>query len=175
MPRTNEDRSDGVDAVFDALHGNIDLSDFGDCNAQIQKIVSAPFVQRLRRIKQLGFVSQNFLSAQHNRYSHALGTIHIMRRLIAQVDGEGSIFQRALGSIQDLTGDNSFRLENAATHVKQHLLVAAAIQDVGELPYERATAKIFLPSDAMRGILRDARIDLNQLTNKDLFTLYFEP
>lgn len=166
----------GVDAVFDALHGNIELSDFDKEHAgQIRAIISAPFVQRLRRIKQLGFVSQNFLSAQHNRYSHALGTIHIMRKLINRVDQGSDLFTRALQGVQELTNDKSFlkSKSRAVDRLKQHMLVAAAIQDVGELPYEKATAKIFAPGDGVRGTLRDAGVDLNQMTDKDVFTLSF--
>lgn len=167
----------GVDAVFDALHGNIELSDFDKERAgQIRAIISAPFVQRLRRIKQLGFVSQNFLSAQHNRYSHALGTIHIMRKLINRVDQGSDLFNRALKGVQELTGDRSFsrsRASKSAARLKQHMLVAAAIQDVGELPYEKATAKIFTPGDRVRGTLGDAGVDLDQMTDKDAFTLSF--
>jgi HD superfamily phosphohydrolase len=179
MSRRAENRSDGVDPVFDALHGNIQLSDLDDGNAHLQRIVSAPFVQRLRRIKQLGFVSQNFLSAQHNRYSHALGTIEMMRRLIARLDGDASVFEQALPGIKQLTGDRTFNRgtpderRRAVDHVKQHLLVAGAIQDVGELPYERATARVFSPGQAIRGTLRNAAVDLSQIKNKDLFTLYF--
>ena len=180
MPPVDEDNSDGVEVVIDALHGKIDLSDFieGGRN-QIQRIISAPFVKRLRRIKQLGFVSQNFLSAQHNRYSHALGTVHIMRKLLARLDREDSLLVRALSNVHHLTSDDSFTSETvtekrrAIDRLKHHLLVAAAIQDVGELPYEKATAQTFVPGDAVREPLRNAGVDLAQMKNKDLFTLFF--
>jgi HD superfamily phosphohydrolase len=180
MSPVGQDSSDGVEVVIDALHGKIDLSDFIDGGRnQIKKIVSAPFVKRLRRIKQLGFVSQNFLSAQHNRYSHALGTIQIMRKLVGRLDRDDSVLDRALSSVHDLTGDDSFKFTNPAEkqraidRLKHHLLVTAAIQDVGELPYEKATARTFVPGDAVREPLRNAAVDLSQMRNKDIFSLYF--
>jgi HD superfamily phosphohydrolase len=170
---------DGVGAVVDALHGHIDLSDaVSDADNQIQRIVSAPFVKRLRRIKQLGFVSQNFLSAQHNRYSHALGTIEIMRKLLANGNVE-AMLARSLNVVLELTGDNIFRgsgpqaKSKAIDRLKQHLLVVAAIQDVGELPYENATARTFVPGHAIRTSLRNTAVDLSQMKRKDQFTLHF--
>src|SRR5262249_28191943 len=108
-----EDYSDGVGAVFDALHGKIDLSDVTDDGAnQIHRIISSPFVKRLRRIKQLGFVSQNLLSAQHNRYSHALGTIQIMRKLVDRPGVEQALSD-ALPSVVNLTDNDIFHVSEA--------------------------------------------------------------
>jgi HD superfamily phosphohydrolase len=170
---------DGVGAVVDALHGHIDLSDtVSDADHQIQRIVSAPFVKRLRRIKQLGFVSQNFLSAQHNRYSHALGTLEIMRKLLANGKVE-AMLARSLKAVLDLTGDSRFRgsgrqaISKGVERLKQHLLITAVIQDVGELPYENATARTFAPGDAIRASLRNTAADLSQMKRKDQFTLHF--
>ena len=175
----NRDISDDVETVFDALHGSIDLSDYGDAPGQIYKIISSPFLQRLRRIKQLGFVSQNFLSAQHNRYSHALGTVHIMRKVVGHLESHSPFFERVLPAIKELTGDDIFLRAKgpgrakAVQLVKQHLLVCAAIQDVGELPYENATGRIFRPGKAIQNVVKNSGIDVSQLSNKDIFTLFF--
>ena len=52
---------------------------------QIRGLLKAPYMRRLRRVKQLGFVSQSFLSAEHNRYAHALGTMHMMRGITTRL------------------------------------------------------------------------------------------
>jgi HD superfamily phosphohydrolase len=168
-----------VDGVFDALHGNVALSDFTkiggliDPNkkgiARIRKIITAPFMQRLRRVKQLGFVSQNFLSAQHNRYSHALGTMHIMRKLIDHLDHSGSLTP-LLPAIKPFPPSPPV---GELAWLKQHLLVAALIQDIGELPYERATAGIFLPNQTIVDTVASSGIDMIRLKNKHIFTLFF--
>lgn len=174
-----ENDNDGVETVFDALHGTIDLSDAYETDSpQIQNIVSSPFVQRLRRIKQLGYVSQNFLSAQHNRYSHALGTLHMMRKLLDRLE-RSSLFEDAIPAIGALTGDKYYDditpdgKKNSINRIKQHLLVAAVVQDVGELPYEKATGRIFSPGASIKEVVQTSGVDVKQLQNKDLFTLYF--
>lgn len=42
-------------------------------------------VQRLRRVKQLGLASLVFPGAEHSRFSHALGTAHVMTRLLERI------------------------------------------------------------------------------------------
>jgi len=42
-------------------------------------------VQRLRRIKQLGLTSLAYPGADHTRFSHAIGTAHVMSRLLARI------------------------------------------------------------------------------------------
>ncbi|MBV9992060.1 MAG: TIR domain-containing protein [Alphaproteobacteria bacterium] len=172
MPSNHQSGSVGV--VFDALHGNINLTDFHPDHAgQAEKVASSPFMKRLQRIKQLGFVSQNFLSAQHNRYAHALGTAHIMRRLVERVEA-ARLFDNALPPVQALTGNDRFAssLPKAPDYLKQHMLIAALIQDVGELPYETASAGLFRPGGTIHSVLANADVDLNQMADKHQFTLY---
>ncbi|MET0596155.1 MAG: HD domain-containing protein [Polyangiaceae bacterium] len=51
----------------------------------IERLLETPEVQRLRRIRQLGVTSLAFPGAEHTRFSHALGTAHVMRRLLARL------------------------------------------------------------------------------------------
>ena len=67
---------------FDAIHGDIDIRDATDSSTEtITKLLKSPVLERLRRIKQLGFTSHSYPSADHSRYAHALGTMHMMRML----------------------------------------------------------------------------------------------
>ena len=51
-------------------------------------------VQRLRRIKQLGVTSLAFPGAEHTRFAHALGSAHIMKRLLRRLrDAYGDLPQ----------------------------------------------------------------------------------
>jgi uncharacterized protein len=59
---------------------------FGFINLQseiIFDLIEHPFMQRLRRIKQLGFSHLVFPGANHTRFEHVLGTSHLMRQAIS--------------------------------------------------------------------------------------------
>lgn len=78
----------------DAVHNMISLHretegmtvnpvDWGD--ALLLDLIDTPEMQRLRRISQLGPASQVYPSAEHSRFSHALGTMHLAKRILATV------------------------------------------------------------------------------------------
>jgi HD superfamily phosphohydrolase len=59
---------------------------FGFINIQSELVfdlIEHPFLQRLRRIKQLGFSYLVFPGANHSRFEHALGASHLMRQAIS--------------------------------------------------------------------------------------------
>lgn len=65
---------------------------FGFINIQSELIfdlIEHPFLQRLRRIKQLGFSYLVFPGANHSRFEHALGTTHLMRQAISVLHLKG--------------------------------------------------------------------------------------
>lgn len=59
----------------------VDWVDWGD--ALLLDLIDTPEMQRLRRISQLGPASQVYPSAEHSRFSHALGTMHLAKRILA--------------------------------------------------------------------------------------------
>ncbi len=46
----------------------------------IWKILEHPYFQRLRRISQLGLSSLVYPGANHNRFHHAIGSMHLMQK-----------------------------------------------------------------------------------------------
>jgi hypothetical protein len=56
--------------IRDSVHGNLYLDDF-----EI-KLADTPQVQRLRRVKQLGFTNLVYPGANHSRFEHSIGTMH---------------------------------------------------------------------------------------------------
>jgi HD superfamily phosphohydrolase len=65
--------------VRDPVHGSIKILD------EEISIIEAPFFQRLRNIKQLGFSEYIFPGATHTRYIHSIGVMDISTKVFHQV------------------------------------------------------------------------------------------
>lgn len=52
-------------------------------------LLSHPYFQRLRRIKQLGLTHYVYPGAQHTRFQHALGAMHLMQQAIEVLRSKG--------------------------------------------------------------------------------------
>lgn len=104
------------DRVFrDPVHGLIEFR--GAEDQEISGLLDTRAVQRLRRIKQMGFAWLVYPGAEHSRFGHALGAFHVAQRAIAQL-----------------------RLpEDMALHLK----VAALLHDIGHGPFSHAWEHVF--------------------------------
>ena len=66
----------------DPLHNIISLNEsIGDDQLIVELIDCAEF-QRLRRIKQLGLALFTYQGAEHSRFTHSLGVMHLMTRTL---------------------------------------------------------------------------------------------
>lgn len=102
----------------DPVHG---LVSFESAEQQIiQALLEAREVQRLRRVRQLGLTSLAYPGADHTRFSHALGTAHVMSRYIDRI--------RAVS--QNLPFWQRLTTERA-----RDALAAALLHDVGHGPF----------------------------------------
>ena len=63
--------------IFDPIHRFIELDD-GE-----MRLVGLPAMQRMRRLRQLGLAYLAFPSAEHSRFSHALGALAVGERVLA--------------------------------------------------------------------------------------------
>jgi len=61
--------------IRDSVHGNLQLDEFE------VKLTDTPEIQRLRRIKQLGFTYLVYPGANHTRFEHSIGTMYLASRL----------------------------------------------------------------------------------------------
>ena len=52
-------------------------------------IIEHPYFQRLRRIKQVSMTNLVYPGANHTRFAHSLGAMHLMRRAIQLLRGKG--------------------------------------------------------------------------------------
>ncbi len=120
-------------------------------------LLQTPAVQRLRRIKQLGFSEFVYPGATHTRLSHVLGAMQMARRML-------DVLQRnnAFGEVED------FEKKRTAT------LAAALLHDVGHGPYSHVFEEVcealgiekkhetytleYIDSDPIKSILEKAGI-----------------
>ena len=84
-------------------------------------LVDAPEFQRLRRIKQLGLALYTYQGAEHSRFAHSLGVLHLITRVLDrlgenyQISEEDRAAARAAALLHDV-GHGSF------SHVMENVL-----------------------------------------------------
>jgi len=76
--------------IQDPIHGIIKLEDW------MIEIIDTPQFQRLRRIKQLGFANLVYPGANHTRFEHSLGVMHITRILANRLGFDDEVVAAAL-------------------------------------------------------------------------------
>src|SRR6266581_2202460 len=100
------------------------------------RLIDTPEFQRLRRIRQLGLGLYTYQGAEHSRFTHSLGALHLMTRILDQLTGRHSI-------------DAADRLAARG---------AALLHDVGHGPFSHAMENILgvhHEQMTMRSVLSD--------------------
>ncbi len=67
----------------DPVHGLVDFE--SDESEVVERLLATTELQRLRRIRQLGLTSLAYPGADHTRFSHAIGTAHVMKSFVARL------------------------------------------------------------------------------------------
>ncbi|MEJ7604326.1 MAG: HD domain-containing protein [Kofleriaceae bacterium] len=110
------------DRVFrDPVHG---LIEFKGIDRPLADLLDTHAMQRLRRIKQMGFAWLVYPGAEHSRFGHALGAFHIAQRVTRRLELDARL----------------------SLHVK----VAALLHDVGHGPFSHAWEHVFPGHDHER-------------------------
>ena len=92
--------------IKDSIHGVLKIDEW------MIKILDTPQFQRLRRVKQLGFADLVYPGANHTRFEHSLGVMHICRVLKDRLE------------LDDV------------------VLVAALLHDIGHAPFSHGSARL---------------------------------
>src|SRR6266700_3571936 len=66
----------------DPVHNIIRLRSDTDDGRLLIRLIDTPEFQRLRRIKQLGLGLYTYQGAEHSRFTHSLGALHLMARIL---------------------------------------------------------------------------------------------
>src|ERR1043165_4270879 len=104
----------------DPVHNIITLrNDTAEEDLMIRLIDTAEF-QRLRRIKQLGLGLYTYQGAEHSRFTHSLGALHLMTRILDRISDRVHI----------------------ASEDRAAARAAALLHDVGHGPFSHAMEKV---------------------------------
>ena len=105
--------------INDPVYGFIDIP-----SPLIYDIIEHPYFQRLRRIQQLGLTNYVYPGANHTRFQHALGAMHLMQEAISVLRSKGEV-------ISD---------EEA-----EAVLIAILLHDIGHGPFSHALEHSIIP------------------------------
>ena len=133
MPRRN---------YRDPLHNMISLDDSVPEDALIIELIDTSEFQRLRRIKQLGLAMFTYQGAEHSRFAHSLGVMHLMTRALDLLSSHHPISDEA-------------RVVGRA---------GALLHDVGHGPFSHVIENVFRfhHEDWSRAIVEDPETEVNQ-------------
>ena len=137
--------------IRDPVHGAIVIE------PQERTIIDHPIVQRLRRIKQLGFGDLAFPGATHTRFLHSLGTMEVATRFFDTISprldlqtGKKQEFRRIVrlaGLLHDLGHPPlSHTTEAALAPLPELGLPAPFTADHGQTTHEDMTVKLIIAS-----------------------------
>ncbi|NRA66432.1 MAG: HD domain-containing protein [Pseudobacteriovorax sp.] len=140
------------------VHGSLDITDIED------RVIGHPFFQRLRRIKQLAFLSYVFPGATHTRFEHSLGVMHLAGVAWKKLEINQTRLQTSLAryenfaSIEASKPSADFVLQGTlaptfdyvkdifqSDYILQALRLAALLHDVGHPPFSHSGER-FLPT-----------------------------
>lgn len=110
-------------------------------------VVDHPWIQRLRHIRQLGFVSLVYPGAVHDRFQHSLGVMHLAGRCFAHLVEHGG---------PALAGYDAADL----AHCRRVLRLAGCLHDTGHPPFSHSCEDLLPEIEVVRlpdGWYRDGR------------------
>lgn len=127
----------------DPLHNIISLDESIPEDRLIVDLIDSAEFQRLRRIKQLGLALFTYQGAEHSRFTHSLGVMHVMTRALT-----------LLGSHYPITEEA--RIAGRA---------GALLHDLGHGPLSHVVEKVFHfhHEDWTRRIVLDNATEVNQI------------
>jgi HD superfamily phosphohydrolase len=104
----------------DPVHGFIEVP-----KNFILPLIEHPYLQRLKRIRQLGLSNVVYPGANHTRFSHVLGAMHLTQLALKVLIEKGAVISEA---------------EYLAT------LAAILLHDIGHAPFSHALENVLIPN-----------------------------
>lgn len=113
----------------DPVHNLIHLD---DDDRFLMKLIDTKPMQRLRRVRQLGVSWLTYHGAEHSRFSHSMGVLHVAGKILSTLKKR----YRDNEEVSALLRDN-----------RKTVLAAAILHDIGHAPFSHAMERLF-PANA---------------------------
>ena len=107
----------------------------------LMKLIGAPEVQRLRRIRQLGIGHLVFPGAEHTRFGHALGAMALMQDALSNLADKGT----------PISSEESIAAQ-----------AAAVLHDIGHGPFSHVLEHTFIEGYRHENMSRELMVSLNE-------------
>lgn len=135
----------------DSVHNIIRLNTASEPGTLIVKLIDAAEFQRLRRIRQLGLAHFAYQGAEHSRFTHSLGVMHLASRVLERLEATYDLDE------QDVT---AIRVA-ALLHDTGHGAFSHVIEKIQGFHHEDFSIEAVMSGDTEVGsILRDFSPDL---------------
>ena len=124
-----------IGKIRDPIYGDIHFTDFE------KKIIDHPLFQRLRKVKQLGFLKYIFPSANHSRFEHSIGTMHLASEFLNHLLRNQS---QIMSEKKIILKESSLIKKTLIPILKKKktvllLRIAALLHDIGHGPFSHAS------------------------------------
>lgn len=129
--------------IRDPVHNIVSFEDT-PCDRLLLDLINTREFQRLRRIRQLGMSEMVFPGANHSRFAHSIGVMHVARRMLERVA--------------------TIRGKKLPEDQKTAVLAAALLHDVGHGPFSHAFEKVTGQKHEARTleIIRDSKTEVGK-------------
>jgi HD superfamily phosphohydrolase len=144
----------------DSVHNIIRLKTDSAEGKLLVRLVDTAEFQRLRRIRQLGLAHFAYQAAEHSRFTHSLGALHLATRILDKLDSKYKILDKARTAVRVAAllhdvghGAFSHVIEPILRFHHEHFTIEAVLSretDVGKILHEFSAE---LPED-VAGIIR---------------------
>ncbi|MBE3555406.1 MAG: HD domain-containing protein, partial [Thermicanus sp.] len=149
---------DGMKTFRDPVHNIIQFDKVEE--RLLLDLIDAPEFQRLHHIKQLGFSFLTYPGAEHTRFSHSLGVVHLMKRFLDKIIRETRGEARRYA--EELKERRLLALAAALLHDIGHGPFSHALEKTTHLRHEHWTIAIILGNTMIHQILETYRTGFAQ-------------
>ena len=128
--------------INDPIYGFIEVD-----KGIINDLINHKYFQRLRRISQLGLSYLVYPGAQHTRFQHAIGSLHLMNKALNQLENKG---------------------HKISKQEKEGVKIAILLHDIGHCPFSHALERTIVTDISHEQLTLIYMHKLNEMFNGKL-------